>query len=506
MKMHLSRSLAGVAVLAMLLGLQGCGGGGGGDKTADAADSIRVSAVTELPQESADNYDDNVNGLITAATLKKWIDDWLNNRPAGITGKLVILQATAGEAGYAYIKPNGGSVVTYLTSSGEWIQTRDNGVIETPSMVPDGQTMDGLLKKFAIDPSKDMIVVTMGAASPANAMAQGRIWYALRYWGVAKEHLAMLNGGHKWQSDSGALAASYFSTAGSSAPNNGTASVRDLKVDNTILQATFEDVIHAAKSTDVNDPNDGVFIWDARNLGQYSSGEQVELGEDTDTNTTGTQACATAYCAPVHPENYIQFFQNNNSKGGHPNGTLQLQFTHLLDATKGWSYRPKAELAALLNGETNVSGIGFVAGDYQLVGAGNAYRPGDVIYAYCETTFRAMITGIAGMVVLGKPVRFYDGAMIEWNSLSSTEDGSGNLILPADSPWRTDRTDRSFFRYAKDSDPGTGPIGSNLVAQRYITNPYATHADKIIRADKQYKYGEIIDTQGTSGIVANPCG
>lgn len=513
MKMHLGRSWTGVAVLAMLLGLQGCGGGGGGDSTAQLADSIKVSAVTDIPQESADNYDDNVNGLITGATLKKWIDDWLTNRPAGITGKLVILQATAGEGVYQYIKPNGGSVYTYLSPSSEWIQTRDNGVIETPSMVIDGPSMDALLKKYAIDPSKDMIVVAMGTATTSNAMAQGRIWYALRYWGVAKEHLAMLNGGNQWQNnqtgvDTGPLspAATYFAASGSSAPNNGTASVKDLKVDNTILQATFEDVINATTSTDGNDMNDGVFIWDARNLGQYSSGQHVESGEDTDTNTAGTQACATAYCAAVHPENYVQFFQNNNSKGGHPNGTLQLQFTHLLDAAKGYSYRPKAELAALLNGGTNAAGIGFVAGDYNLVGTGNAYQPGDVIYAYCETTFRAMITGFASVAILGKPVRFYDGAMIEWNSLSSTEDGSGNLILPADSPWRTDRTDRSFFRYAKDSNPGTGPIGSNGVAQRYVTNAYATHADKIIRADKQYKYGTTINTQGTSGIVANPCG
>lgn len=312
-----------------------------------------------------------------------------------------------------------------------------------------------------------------------------------------------MNGGHKWQFDSGALAASYFSPAGSSAPNTGTASVRDLKVDNTILQATFEDIINVATSTDVNNLNDGVFIWDARNLGQYSSGEHVEKGEDTDTSTSGVQACATAYCASLHPENYLQFFQNNNSKGGHPNGALQLQYTHLLDATKGYSYRPKAELAALLNGETNTAGIGFVAGNYALVGTGNAYQPGDVIYAYCETTFRAMITGIAGMVILGKPVRFYDGAMIEWNSLSSTEDATGNLILPADSPWRTDRTDRSFFRYAKDS----AGFVSSYVAQRYITDPYAQHADKIIRADKRYKYGETINTQGTTApIVTNPCG
>jgi hypothetical protein len=79
----------------------------------------------DLAQESADDYNENVNGLITAATLKRWKDDWLNQRPAGITGKLVILQVTAGPpaerscitANAAYIKPNGTNVFTYLSPS-----------------------------------------------------------------------------------------------------------------------------------------------------------------------------------------------------------------------------------------------------------------------------------------------------------------------------------------------------------------------------------------------------
>ena len=109
-----------------------------------------------------------------------------------------------------------------------------------------------------------------------------------------------------------------------------------------------------------------------------------------------------------------------------------------------------------------------------------------------------MITGTASAVILGKPTRFYDGAMIEWNSLtpgSVTLDATGNAILPEDSPWRTNV--KSFLRAA--SDP-------SLVAQRYITDAYAKTTNAIVNADKAYKYGQVIPTAGTNAPPANPCG
>ncbi len=483
----------GLGILAMLAGLGGCGGGGGGEDKTPVASQIVVNTPAALTQVSDDDYENNVNGLITAATLKRWKDDWVNQRPAGVTGKLIIFQATVGPAGSEYVKPNGTNVFTYLSPSSEWIQTRNNGVIETQSMVPDGATMDALLKKYNIDPSKDMVVAAMGTGSTGNAMAQGRIWYALRYWGMDKKNLAILNGGNQWLNGNGMSGTDFQATA-STAPNTGTISVKSLKVDNTQLQATVQDLMAVLPGTDANLKSDGVFVWDARSLGQYAAGEMVELGEDTDTDTAGTQACATAYCTPVNPNNYMAFFQNSGSRQGHPRGTLQLQYTHLLDSTKGYAYRSKAELETLLAGGTNASGVGFVDGSYNLVGSGNAYQPGDTIYVYCETTFRAMITGVASTVILGKPVRFYDGAMVEWNSLSHILDSNGNYILPADSPWRTDLV--SFFK------PSTG-----TVAPRNVTNPYASNTNAIVNADKAYKTGESVSSSGGgSGAPSNPCG
>ena len=494
MNMRINMGWTGACALALVLSLQGCGGG---EDTTSTASQITVNTPAMIAQVSADDYEANVNGLITAATLKRWKDDWPTERAKlGLTGKLIILQVTTGPVNAEYIKPNGTNVFTYLSPSSEWIQTRTNGVIETQSVVPDGAQMDGLLKKYNIDPRNDMIVAAMGTGSNPNAMAQGRVWYALRYWGVDKKNLGILNGGNQWINTNGMTAADFQATA-STPPNSGSVSVKSLLVDNTQLQATVEDLLKVLPSSNTNVKGDGVFIWDARSLGQYSAGEMVEFGEDTDSDTAGAQACAEAdgYCTPVNPDNYMWTFQNSGSRQGHPFGTLQLQYTRMLDSTKGFSYRPKAELALLLNGGTDAQGLGFVGADYQLVGAGNAYQEGDTIYAYCETTFRAMITGIASTVILGKPTRFYDGAMIEWNSLTYTTDATGNYILPADSPWRTDVV--SFSR----------PATSNtLVAQRVITDAYASSAEAVIRADKAYKHGEIIPTGGTSAAPANPCG
>ena len=495
--MHYEGQMKWLAAAMIASGLLiGCSGGGGGGDSGDAVNGVKytINSPAQIAQESADDYHQNVNGLITAQTLKRWMSDWNANRPAGITGKLVIFQVSAGPAGAEYIKPNGSTVFTYLSPSAEWIQTRSNGVIETQSMVPNGATMDALFKKYNIDPTKDMIVAAMGTGSNPNAMAQGRIWYALRYWGVDKAHLAILNGGNQWINGNGLEAADFQATA-SEAPNTGSFSVRSLHVDNTQLQATVEDLLERLPSSDTNVKGDGILIWDARSLGQYSAGEMVEFAEDTDSNTAGTQACATAFCAPADPNNYMWTFQNGGSRQGHPFGTLQLQYTHMLDASKGYSYKSKAELANYLTGSTDARGIGFVDGSYGLVGQGNAYQPGDTIIAYCETTFRAMITGVASAVVLGKPTRFYDGAMVEWNSLSHIQDKNGTYILPSDSPWRTDV--KSFFRPA---------VSNATVNARTITDPYAASTSKIINEDKGYKTGETVSSGGGGSIPGNPCG
>ena len=460
------------------------------DSSAGAAPEQEQATPASLAFESADNYDENVYGLITGPTLKGWIDDWAANRPAGIEGKLVILQTSTGEAGYEFITPNGTDVFTYAVDSAEWVETRSNGVIETRSVVPSGRAVDTFLAKYNIDPAKDMIVCTQGAAGAFSTMKMGRCWYMFRYWGTAKENVAVLNGGNQWNGDNTTLDASYFSATGSTPPMNGTASVKDLPDINFALQATVEDMLNVVAAQDINLLSDGVFIWDARSNNlpasdPASSADEYSPDDDSD-------------------------FRNGGSTQGHPNGAIMLSYNNLLDDTQGYIYKPKAEIQAYLDGETDANGIGFVDGTLQGVGSGRAYQEGDTVYSYCETTYRAMITGFATGAILGLPTRFYDGAMYEWHSLSNELDLNGDNILPFDSPWRTDKSSYSMFL--------TNTSNAN-VTPRAIVNPYATSANGVINEDLAYK-GIVVDSgssdsstddSSSSGggggtLPPNPCG
>ena len=458
-----------------------------------AATVITVDSPTEIAQKSAADYNNNVNGLITAQTLQSWIDNWAVNRPAGITGRLVILQVTTGPTGKEYITPHrAAGVVTYRVPSGfpfnkgysnRLVETRSDGVFQVKAMVPDGPTMDRFFHDYNIDPTKDMLVWAMGGGGGNfQNMILGRGWYMMRYWGVPKAHLALLDGGASF-----VMASKYMGNKASCdedldpscLPDNGTFSVRYLPEDNTALQATLEDMMHIVTPTDANNLHNGVFLWDARKIGQYSAGLIDEAG--------GV------------PPDYMKEFQNGGSQQGHPNGALDLNYVNMLNSAAGFSYKPKKELQAYLDGDVDASGKGFVDATLQPVGPGNAYQPGDMVYTYCETTYRAMITGIVSGVILGLPTRFYDGAMYEWHSLSNIVAANGLPILPIDSPWRTDLIKRSFFR------PADNPA---LITTRVVTNPYAISGNAIVRADRAYKRGGSSSSGSSSGALApppNPC-
>jgi hypothetical protein len=114
------------------------------------------------------------------------------------------------------------------------------------------------------------------------------------------------------------------------------------------------------------------------------------------------------------------------------------------------------------------------------VGANQAYKKGDIIYTYCETTYRAMITGFASAAILGLPTRFYDGAMTEWHSMSSVVDNLGDLILPINSPWRTDKVSWSMFIQRVDlTHANNVPV--------VIDDAYADSTNAIIKEDLEYK-------------------
>jgi len=189
---------------AILL-VSGCGGGGGYHyrlyhKSRGHSGSDQGRTAAEIAQVSDADYNKNVNGLITGAT-QHWIDDWKTNRPAGITGRLIILQINNGPTGKEYITPNPSQgILTYriisdTSANSRLVMSRFNGVTTTRAMVLDGTHMDKFLHDYGIDPTQDMIVFAMGTGGNFPNMQMGRGWYLFRYWGVTSSHLAVLDGG-----------------------------------------------------------------------------------------------------------------------------------------------------------------------------------------------------------------------------------------------------------------------------------------------------------------------
>lgn len=487
-------TLLSVAVLSMT----GCGG-----ERSDANNAgIKVNAPAQITNMSKDNYDDNVNGLITHKTLKGWLDNWDANKPKGINGKLVIIQQGEGPADANFIKPNNKDTFTYVDSG--WLETRNNGVMNIPSIVLSGASIDRLIRKYGIDVNNDMIVCAQGAGSNGAYMNQGRCWFTLSYWGVDQKNIALLNGNNKHLSEEAQLGANYFTdiavAGGNPSPIIGRqiSSVKDLKADNTALYASIEDVINVLPLTDAPDNGDGIMLWDARSLPQYSAGKAKWTGTDIE-QTTADGASG---------------FQNSSPRQSHPRGAFNLEFTNMLDGETGLYYN-KATLEAIVKGGLSPDKKqGFVSGgadeSYQLVQTGNAYQPGDTIIHYCETSMRAGVTIIPAAVILGIPSRLYDSAMIEWNSLTSgTKDVTGSQKVAANSPWNTEFLSapaavygtatiapRTAQEYADeinaDADVGAEDITAEevvtgLLKAPLITNAFAENVNLIPEADKAYK-------------------
>lgn len=498
------RTLVTTMAAAGVLGLAGCTD----EDELNSADNVTRNTPTEIAQESADNYDDNTNGLITGSTLESWIDDWENNRPSGISGDLVVLQIHDGSLNTReYIAPDeANGIRVYSVDHNDLRMDRSNGVLTTRSMVADGPTIDGFLQDRQIDPTEDMIVFAAGQGGAFQGMKLGRGWYTMRYWGVEKDHLAVLNGGAQTVMD----VTGYMGPSASDLPSQPSDfSVRELEQDNTALQVTLEEMIQEARNA-----SGDVFIWDARNIEQYDASEDP--------------------------------FQNGGSAQGHPKGAVELNFSNLLvtgdsqnivfayqdgsgncpegadangdanydldtadsangdctaDTGDSYAWRSKSALDTAMDGGT-INGAQFQDLNGPL-GSGNAYQDGQQVWTYCETTYRAMVTGFATAGILGLPTRFYDGAMVEWHTMSNAYDKYGNQLLPADSPWRTDKDTVSYFEYNEQS----------LTEPRRIDDPYADNTNAIIEADRAYKItgagaddDDSSSDDGGGAPVANPCG
>ncbi|WP_167482450.1 sulfurtransferase [Leptospira yasudae] len=410
---------------------------------------LKVNTAEELASPSAEDYNQNDFGLITYSTINRWIQDWPNRKPAGVYGKLHIFQVQTGGTGSGqYIFPKAGSgvnVYLLLDADVSFGQTRNNGVIDTETMVPQGSVIDSFVKKYGIDLQTDLVVFAADTPTVSNLQQALRGWYALRYWGAPAKSLAILNGAVSYHASQG----NFFTTLFLSPVAGGGKSVQTLLTDNTILQATIADVLHIVKSGNTTFqkvtpiPSKGVFLLDARSAAEYN-------GVASSTAGPAGKTCATAPCVtPIE---------------GHIKGAVSIPFANLLvDTAVSVQFRTKAEIRTIFSNA--------------------GYQSGQTVITYCRTNVRSTVTGFASISILGVPTRYYDGSWIEWGSLATDSraisDDQKWSNLAAVSPWRTNT--------AAVTDSLTANPDANVAKYNFTTaQSFARNANNLIDEDKTY--------------------
>jgi 3-mercaptopyruvate sulfurtransferase SseA len=380
---------------------------GADDGGPDGGVPITVSAAADLPDVSAADYKDNVHGLLTGDTLKRWIADWSTNHPAGATGRLVILQVVPNAgASLAHIAEKGTGVVSYLVNASELTQVRDNGLSRIEAEIPDGKAADTFLKKYGIDARNDYVVFTFEQLSDTqNAIVQsvGRAWFFLRYWGFPKERLGVLNGSVNWNAKTNGV---VLTTPPTLPPNDGTTTVRDLRSDNTTLVISLGSLLDVYKGAAGATPFANVALVDARG-GPEALGlkKATSTGKTDCTSYTGTGV--NARCSPPFE--------------GRLKGAKSVPWPQFLsDAATGFQFLPKTDVKSLFDTQSG-------------------YTEGKLTIQYCRTNMRSMVTGIVANVILGYPTRFYDTSFIQWSHLSYGPTAL-TRVLPEASAYRTDLT------------------------------------------------------------------
>lgn len=454
------------------------GGAGGQPVVAE----LQVNLPADLASASAADYADNEHGVISGATLDRWLEDWEGNRPAGITGRLILLQQDSKAGATLFVKHDDEHVFTYGFAQHAYAdsQRRNNGLLDTFATIPDGEKTDEILNELGIDLTKDLVVFLFvdkdavpGTAVDAGSKASKvwyntRSWWWLRYWGAAAEHLAILDG-----AAADVLAEENLVDAPSEPPATpGTFSVKQLRVDNTSLKIDVGELIDVVASED-----DGYVLVDPRRKAEY-------FGE--------------AFASPANPVNGKRPLTEGRIKGARflpwqatlegitiagapgyaPEGLDAAVTTHAL------RFKSKAALRALYDDDASVN--------Y------DAAPEGAVTVHYCGHGRRASTWAFVSLGVLGIPARLYDGSWVEWGNLAggTALEGFPARPLPEGSPWRTDLATLSEQGSFEAPIAGVAyNLLSGVVSEVTVEasaaglniDPQATTTSLLIDADKAYK-------------------
>lgn len=465
------------------------------------------ATVGQLTNVSADDYTHNRWGLIEASTLETFVSNWHladsaaasaapNGRPAHLASnaRLVVLQLNGANraAGENFIPSNAASnVYAYELDAFRFNEVRDTGLISNSVRYQaSGPTTDTWLARHGIDLSRDLVVLVAGENTVAGGgffQDLGRATYWLTYWGADQKNVAIVNGTLN-QNYTGTLV--NAPTAPSSVSNGGF-SVKSIRVDNTAITVSLEDLLAVV---DANLAATGVIqgfnqqlIIDARPTPQFT---RTGVGSFNDTHpgqyitTAWNSAGAPSNDATGRAKNYVLY-------EGHIKGATSFPWANLLyDAgTNNFKYKSKAELEAIF------TAAGYAPGD----------KATKVILSQCRTNFEVQVNGFAARAILGYPTVFFDGSLVEYTSLVS-EHPDNALNLQTTDPaykYRTDTAARSQ-RYGLgvpgapatttpddigvtpyNEASGTGPDDRKIAPA--VINRNATTTRKALDEDRDYK-------------------
>lgn len=429
------------------------------------SNSVKVLTASELASRSNDDYAMNNYGVISAEKAATWITDWKHNKPAGVSGKLFVMQVgdLYGDA-HNYIRHNDVDTFTFdrtagCTTAGDF---RNDGVSNVPKPVFSGQQMDEAFMAYNIDPKHDMFLLVLAEGSGEYYAGAVRMWYTLTYWGIPQKNIAVLNGQASYvlnpeiNTNLQALGINskddIFTANQSTPPMNGTHSITEIKRDGTILQATTGDMMEI-----VSNNSEDAAIIDARSEAEYFGTKKAKT-EFTVCGADGASQCYTAF-------------------DGHIKGAQNIYYTNVVNTQDGSSDINNDGIVDGKDASYTFKDISEIESIFSDAG----YVEGKTAYIYCRTGTKASLLTFTSAAVLGYPTRMYDGSWIQWGKLADAIDTNGNQLLPADSKWRVDTSDYSeSVVYNTDSDMVSPHAEGSLHLDNSATNA-------IINEDKVYK-------------------
>jgi 3-mercaptopyruvate sulfurtransferase SseA len=460
----MTKSFITVSLTTAALLLSSCGSSSSNDTNQTTDETITALSPAQIASRSANSYSDNSYGVVSATKVAKWISDWKNNKPEGISGKLLIMQVgdIYGDE-YDFIKSNGVDVFVFDRTDGctDTGVSRHDGVSNIPKPVFTGEEMKQAFNAYNIDPQNDMILIVLAEGSGSYMAGAARMWYTMRYWGVEAKNVSLLNGqasnvlNPDVNADIAALGlskADLFAKDQSTPPMNGTHTAKELSNDGTALQATMKDMM------DLVTTGDDYIILDARSEAEYS-GDVANKQSKTEFKVCGANKDEQCYTA----------FE------GHIKGAQNLYYTDVLHTDDASKDINDDNLTDSKDATYSFKSIA----DIQALFSSAGYTSGKTVYTYCRTGTKASLLTFTSSAVLGYPTRLYDGSWIQWGKMANATDVEGTEILPSDSIWRVD--------VAQYSEAIAYNPNATQVSPNRDLNLSNTNTDAIITADQNYK-------------------